>query len=113
MAMRNHFAEDIVANLDLFLVLVRDLVGVVVPPRLEEEVATLTGAHADEPCDQRRHRRIVEQHPVGNEKADRAHEVQRLVDAAVVIETVIVPPLLTQCLHKAGHCRSPPFDDPN
>ena len=37
------------------------------------------------------------------QEADRADEVQRLVDAAVVIEAVVVPALLFQFLEKAFH----------
>jgi hypothetical protein len=40
--------------------------------------------------------RIGEHHRVGDEKADRAHEVQGLVDAAVMIVAVVVPALSTQ-----------------
>ena len=104
--------EEIVADFDLFLVLVRDIVGVIIAFRLEEEVAALTRAHADDPRDQCGHRRIVEQHSVCDDEADGADEMQRLVDAAVMIEAMVVPPLLTQCLHEASHGHDPPVDDP-
>ena len=52
-------------------------------------------------------RRIGEEQRVGDQKTDRADQMERLVDAAVVIITVVVPPLHAQSFEKTRH--SVPF----
>ena len=107
---QHDLALQIVAELDLFLVLVGRVVDVVVALRLEEEVTGLARGHRDQPADQRRHRRIDEQHHIGEQEARRADEVQRLVDPAVVIITMVIPTLGTQFLQEIlDHCSSPKF----
>jgi hypothetical protein len=76
------------------------VVDVVVPPRLEEEVTGLPRGHGDQPADERRYHRIDEQHRIGEQEARGADEVQRLVDAAVVVIAVVVPALGSQFLQK-------------
>src|SRR6267142_506257 len=101
-------ALQIVADLDLFLVLVRRLVDVVVSPRLEEEVTGLPRGHGDQPADERRYHGIDEQHRVSKQKARGADEVQRLVDTAVVIEAMVVPALGSQFLQEVLDHSLPP-----
>ena len=104
---QHDLAPQIVADLDLFLVLVRGLVDLVVVLGLEEEVADLPAGHRHQPADQRRHRRIGEHQHVGAQEADRAHQVQRLIDPAVVVVAMIVPALHSQSLRESRpSCRS-------
>ncbi|MHC2594237.1 hypothetical protein ACVIG9_008293 [Bradyrhizobium ottawaense] len=95
---QHHLALKVVADLDLFLVLVGGLVDVVVAVRLEEEVTGLARGHRDQPADQCGDDRVDEQPDIGEEKAQRADEVQALVDAAVVIVAMVVPALDPQLL---------------
>ena len=67
---QHDLALEIVADLDLFLVLVGRLVDVVVALRLEEEVAGLPGGHRHQPADQRRQRGIREHQRIGAQEAD-------------------------------------------
>src|SRR6185437_8687410 len=85
------------------LVLVCGLIDVVVAFRLEKEVAGLASCHGYEPAHQGRHDGIDEDQGVSGEKTQRAHEVQALVDATVVIIAVIIPALSAQCLQEITH----------
>jgi len=100
---QHHLALDVVADLHRFLVLVAHLVDVVEAAGLEEEVAALPRHHRDAPADDGCECRVHEEQRVGDEEADRADEVQRLVDAALVIEAVVVPPLLREFAHEGLH----------
>jgi len=71
-----------------------------------EKVPGLPRGHGNEPAGERRDRRVLEDHHIGKQKADRADEVQRLIDSAVVVVAMIVPALRTQSLAKIFH-RSP------
>src|SRR4029077_916782 len=104
---QNDLALEIVADLDFLLVLVGRLIYHVVIFRLEEEVTELAAGHGQEPADQRRHRRVLEHHCVGKEKAYGADQVQRLVDPAMMVIAMIVPPLHSQGFEKAPHISSP------
>src|SRR5262249_58596436 len=101
------FAAQIVTHLDFLLVLVGGLIHLVIVFRLEEEVTHLARGHRHEPADQGRDRRILEHHRIGRQKAYSAYEVQRLVNAAVMVEAVSVPTLHSQGLEKALHGSSP------
>ena len=101
--MQDHLALQVVPHLDLFLVLVGRLVDVVVALGLEEKVPGLPADHRHQPADERRLGRVRERRDVGNDEADRAQQVQRLIDTAVMIETVIVPSLSLQFRQKASH----------
>jgi len=94
------FPPQVVADLDRFLVLVRGLVDDVVVFWFEEEVADLPRWHREHPADHRGGRGRFEQHGVRAEKADGAHEVQRLIDPAVVVVAVVVPALSGELLQK-------------
>ena len=83
--------------------LVGGLVDLVVALGLEEEVPRLPADHGDQPADQRGGHRIREHHDVGDEEADRAQQVQRLIDAAVVVVAMIVPSLCSQFRPKISH----------
>jgi len=102
-AHQHHLAADVVADLHRFLVRVAHLVDVVEAARLEEEVAALPRHHRDAPADDGRQRRVHEQQHIGHEEAEGADEVQRLVDAALVIEAVVVPPLLRELAQEGLH----------
>jgi len=100
---QNHLATQVVADFDAFLVLVGRLVDGIVALRLEEKMPRLAAHHGHQPADQRRFHRVEEHGDVGSDEADGAQEVQRLVDAAVVVETVIVPSLGSQFCQKTLH----------
>jgi hypothetical protein len=100
---QHDLAPEIVADLDLLLVRVRRLVHLVVALRLEEEVAGLAGGHRHQPADQRRDGGVEEDQHVGAQEADRADEVQRLIDPAVVIVAMVVPALNFECVKEAAH----------
>jgi hypothetical protein len=78
----------------IFLVLVADLVDLVEAARLEEEVARLARDHRHAPADDRGSGGVDEQQRVGDQEADRADQVQALVDAALVVEAMVVVALL-------------------
>jgi len=100
---QHYFALQVVAHLDRLLVLVGRPVDRVVAFRLEAEVADLAAHHREQPADQRRGHRVREDHEVRREKAQRADQVQRLIDAAVVVVPMIVPALCSQGLQKTLH----------
>ncbi len=93
---QHHLALEIVADLDFFLVVVARLVDVVVVARLEEKVPALAAGHADEPRQEHRDRRMLEDQEVRADEAGRAQQVERLIDAAVVVVAVVVPALLPE-----------------
>ena len=72
----------------------------VVAARLEEEVAGLPRRHRDAPGQDRGVSRIDEQQAVSDDEADRADQVQALIDAAVVVIAVVVPALRAQFLQE-------------
>src|SRR5215468_9802156 len=84
------------------------LVDVVVTLGLEEEMAGLARGHRDQPADQRGDQRIEEHHQIADHEADRADEVQALIDPAVVIVAVVVPALDAKLLKEAFDHFSPP-----
>ncbi len=91
----------LLADLDLFLVLVRRLIVVIVATRLEEKVPRLARRSSDtsQPTSAGNHR-IEKQHHIRNEKAQRTDKMERLIDAAVVIIAVIVPALFAKRFSK-------------
>ena len=50
---QDHFAPQIIAYLDFFLVFVRGIVDLVVVPRLKKEVPGLPRRHGDQPARER------------------------------------------------------------
>ena len=108
MRVQDHLAAQVVADLDLLLVVVGRLVHLVVALGLEEEVADLADAHRERPAEQRRDHRVREQQRVRRQEADRADQVQRLVDPAVVIEAMVIPPLFLELAEKSVHWASLP-----
>ncbi|WP_382327129.1 hypothetical protein ACFJGX_22740 [Hydrogenophaga sp. UC242_50] len=100
---QHHLAAQVVTDLDLFLVFVRGLVHVVVALGLEEEMAGLAAGHGHEPGDQRRQHGVGPQQGISHHEAHGADEVQRLVDAAVVVIAVVVPALDFKGLEKIVH----------
>src|SRR5580658_6716973 len=70
-------APEIVADLDLFLVLMRRLVDLVVALGLEEEMADLPARHRQRPADQRRHRRMPVAERVRAKEAAGAQQMKR------------------------------------
>ena len=89
----NDFASEVVTDLDIFLVLMGGMVDFVIVSRLKEEVAGLAADHSDQPAKERGSCRVLKDQHVRAEKADRTQEVEGLVDTAVVVKAVIVPPL--------------------
>ena len=82
---------------------VRGVVDVVKAAGFEEEMPGLTAGHRDTPRDQASECRIGEQAHVGDEEAARADEVQRLVDAAVMVVTMVVPTLNAESFEIGVH----------
>ena len=79
----------------------RELIDLVEVLRLEEEVADLPRPHGDKPADERRDAGVHGEQHVGRQEAQRAQEMQRLIDPTVVVETMIVPALLFELIEKA------------
>ena len=100
---QHHLAAQVVAHLDLFLEVVGGFVDVVIAQRLKEKVTGLSGGHGDHPGQQRGHGRIDPQHAVSHHKSHGTEQVQGLVDAAVVVVTVIVPTLNFQSFQEIFH----------
>src|SRR5204863_2244758 len=104
--MQQDFAAEVVADLDLFLVLVSGVVYRIVTLRFKEEMANLAAGHRHRPSDQGRDRGVPEQQEPHKNEADRAQKMKRLVDQAMMI-AVIVPTLNFQRLHKTTHLDIP------
>jgi len=100
---QHNFALQVVADLDVFLVLVGGVVHLVVALRLEEEVTRLPARHGHEPGQQRGGHRVGEHQEVGTDETRRAEQVQRLVYAAVVIVAVVIPTLGMERLPETLH----------
>src|SRR6202451_2224056 len=83
--------------------LVAGLVDRVVVLRLEEKMPGLPRGHGNEPAGKRGDRRVLENHHIREQKADRTDEVQRLIDPAVMIVAMVVPALRSQCFAKIVH----------
>src|ERR1700728_908269 len=98
-----HLAAQVVADLDFLLVLVARAIDRVVALGLEKEMTGLAADHGYQPTDQRRLHRIEKHRDVRNDEADRTQEVQGLIDAAVVVVTMIVPALSFEFRQKALH----------
>src|ERR1700722_8037651 len=84
------------------------VVDLVVTLGLEEEVPGLPADHRQQPANQRRGRWIFEDQTVRGKKAKRAQQVERLINATVMIVTVVVPPLDSQSFEKTSHAVSFP-----
>src|SRR5262245_9788241 len=78
----------------------RCVVGMVIAFRLEEEVPELPRRHGEQPSDHHRDGRLYEYQNVGEDEADRAYKMQRLIDPIVMVVPVIVPTLLLECFGK-------------
>ena len=105
---QHDLALQIVADLDLFLVLVRRLVDVVVVASARRRSGR-PGAWSS-PTSQPSSAAgagIEEHQHIGAQEADRADQMQRLVDAAVVIVAMIVPALDSAGLRESRACASP------
>jgi len=100
---------EVVANLDLFLVLVGGVVDLVVTLRLEEKVAALAAHHRHQPGDQRGCSGVEKQQHVGRQEGESTQQVQRLVDPAVMVVAVVVPALCPQCIQEVVHEVSLPW----
>src|SRR5271169_4011538 len=105
--MQYDFAAEVVADLDLFLVLVGGVVYRIVTVRLKKEMANLAAGHRHRPSHQGRDRRVPEQQEPHKYEGDRAQKMKRLIDQTMVIVAVIVPALNFQRLHKATHLNVP------
>ncbi len=103
---QHDLALQIVSDLDLFLVLVRRLVDVVVALRLEEQMTGLPRGHGHQPADQGSGHGIHENHGVADEEAEGADKVQSLVDPAVMVVAMVIPALLPQFRQEAIHSSS-------
>ena len=100
---QDHLALQIVPDLDLFLVLVAGLVHHVVVLGLEKEMTDLPAGHRHQPAGERRQGRIREHHHIGEQEADGAQQMERLIDPAVMIVAMVIPPLHSQSLEKSVH----------
>src|SRR6267143_6870341 len=105
---QDDLSVQIIADLDFLLVVVGRMVDVIVALWLEEEVTRLPGRHRDQPADQRGSNRINEQQWISDQKAGGTDKVQALVDAAVMVVAMVVPPLSSQLLAEIlDHFRPP------
>ena len=102
-AEQNHFASQVVAHLDFFLVVVGGLVDMVITQRFKEKVARLTRCHGHRPSQQGGDRGVNEQKSIRHDEGHGTQQVQGLVDAAVVVITVVIPTLNTQFFKKIFH----------
>jgi hypothetical protein len=89
-------------------VLMCGVVDFVVTFGLEEEVPSLPADHCHQPANQRRGCWILEDKTVRGKKAKRAQQVERLINATVMIVAVVVPPLDSQSFEKTLHAVSFP-----
>jgi hypothetical protein len=101
--MQNHFAAQVVADFDFLFMLVGRAIDRVVAFGFEKEVPGLAADHGYQPTDQRRFHRIEKHRDIGNDEADCTQKVQGLIDAAVVIVTMIVPALGLKFRQKTLH----------
>ena len=69
------------------------LIHLVVTFGLEEEMTGLTADHGYQPANQCRGSRVLEDKGICGQEADRTQQVEGLVNTAVVVVAVIVPPL--------------------
>ena len=83
--------------------LVGGLVDFVVAFGFEEEVAGLAGHHGDEPADECGGCRVLEDQSISEQETKCAQQMERLVDAAVVIVTMVVISLESKSLEKTSH----------
>ena len=82
------------------------LIHFVVAFRFEEEMADLAADHGGEPTDECGGDRVGENQNVGGEKTQCTDEMQRLIDAAVMVVAMVVPTLDPECFKKFLHCIS-------
>ena len=82
----------------------RGLIHLVVVFRLEHQMADLPAGHRYQPRQQCGQRGILEHDAVGDDEGDGAEKMQSLVDAAMVVITVVVPALNFEELKEAGQC---------
>ena len=94
---------QIVADLYFLFVLMGGLIDVIEAFRLEHQMPNLPRGHRDQPAHQSGSNRIDKQQRIPDEKAGGADKMQTLVDAAVMVVAVIIPPLRSQCRQKALH----------
>jgi len=100
---QDHFSAQVVTHLDVFLVFVGSAVDLIITLGLEEKMPGLAADHGHQPADQRGFHRVYEHGHVGNDETDRTQEMQGLIDAAVVIETMIIPSLGLEFRPEAAH----------
>src|SRR5215469_7596018 len=81
----------------------RGLVHLVIVLGLKDEMAHLARHHGHQPADEGGGNRVGENEDVGSEEAERTHQVQGLVDAAVMIVTMVIPALLLEFGKKVLH----------
>jgi hypothetical protein len=82
------------------------VIDLIVSLWLEEEVTGLAADHGDQPADQGGLHGIKEHRNVGDDEADGAQQMQRLIDAAVMIVAMIVPALTLEFRQKTLHVDS-------
>ena len=73
---QHNLAPQVVADLDVLLVLVGGVVDFIVALGLKEEVASLTADHRYQPADERRGSRVFEDQSVCEQKTERAQQVE-------------------------------------
>jgi hypothetical protein len=79
------------------------LVDLVIALGLEEEMFNLPGHHRGKPASHGSRDRVREHQSIGAQEADRAEQVQGLVDPAVMIIAMIIPSLRSENLKKPLH----------
>jgi len=89
------------------------MIHMVVAFRLKEKMAGLPCSHRYQPCNQCGHGGVDEQVSIRQHKAHGADEMQRLIDSAVVVITVVIPALNFKLFKKFRHGYSSPLKNVN
>jgi hypothetical protein len=79
------------ANLNGLFLVVGDFVYLIEGPGLKKYVSRLARHHSNEPPHETSCRGIHKYQPICNQKAYCANEMERLIDAALVIQPMIIP----------------------
>src|SRR5580700_11005300 len=101
--MQNHLTAQVVADFNFLFMLVGRAIDRIVALGFEKEVAGLAADHRYQPADQRGLHGVEKHRDIGNDEADRTQKVQGLIDAAVVVVTMIVPALSLEFGQKTLH----------
>ena len=95
-AEQHHFAAQVKTHFDFFLERVGGVVHMVIAQGFKKEMARLPRHHRHQPSQQSSPSRIDKQQGIRNQKTNRTEQMQRLIDAAVVVIAMVIPTLNAQ-----------------